>query len=228
VSIARFAIILLQSWLLGRGAHGIPYSEFAQHLTDTQLQEVDVRQGYLEGKLQNPLPDGGDRVITTGVDPQLADRLSQAKAADIAGNMVTRYGMSDHLGQMTYEQQRQSFLGQAQFTAQERQYSEEAARKIDCAVRELTEKARQQALHILADVPHGTGRKCGLATGERDPARRRTAETGSQPAGEGQTTGVGQLMAGHRWSSTSTVRCQIESVGNGNDDTAWAGSTRSQ
>jgi ATP-dependent Zn protease len=135
--------------LLGRGAHGIPYSEFAQHLTDTQLQEVDVRQGYLEGKLQNPLPDGGDRVITTGVDPQLADRLSQAKAADIAGNMVTRYGMSDHLGQMTYEQQRQSFLGQAQFTAQERQYSEEAARKIDCAVRELTEKARQQALHIL-------------------------------------------------------------------------------
>jgi cell division protease FtsH len=63
--------------------------------------------------------------------------------------MVTRSGMSDHLGQMTYEEQRQSFFGQAQFTAQERQYSEETAREIDCAVRELTEKARQKALHIL-------------------------------------------------------------------------------
>jgi cell division protease FtsH len=81
--------------------------------------------------------------VTTGAVDDLA------KASDIARNMVTRYGMSDHLGQMTYEEQRQSFLGQAQFTAQERQYSEATAREIDCAVRELTEKARQKALHIL-------------------------------------------------------------------------------
>jgi cell division protease FtsH len=81
--------------------------------------------------------------VTTGA----ADDL--AKASDIARSMVTRYGMSDKLGQMTYEEQRQSFLGQTQFTTQERQYSEETAREIDCAVRELTETARQQALHIL-------------------------------------------------------------------------------
>ena len=31
----------------------------------------------------------------------------------------------------------------------ERQYSEETAREIDCAVRELTDHAREQALHIL-------------------------------------------------------------------------------
>jgi len=80
---------------------------------------------------------------TTGA----ADDL--AKVSDIARNMVTRYGMSDKLGQMTYEEQRQSFLGQTQFTTQERQYSEETAREIDCAVRELTETARQEALHIL-------------------------------------------------------------------------------
>ena len=78
VSIAIFVIILLQSWLGGRGAHVIPYSEFDQLLKDNQIQEVYVRQGYLEGKLENPLPDGGDRFITTRVDPQLADRLSQA------------------------------------------------------------------------------------------------------------------------------------------------------
>ena len=78
VSIAIFVIILLQSWLGGRGAHVIPYSEFEQLLKDNQIKEVYVRQGYLEGKLENPLPDGGDRFITTRVDPQLADRLSQA------------------------------------------------------------------------------------------------------------------------------------------------------
>ena len=81
--------------------------------------------------------------VTTGAVDDLA------KASDIARNMVTRYGMSDTLGQMTYEEQRQSFLGQMQFTAQERQYSEETAREIDCAVRALTETARQHALHIL-------------------------------------------------------------------------------
>ena len=81
--------------------------------------------------------------VTTGA----VDDLS--KASDIARSMVTRYGMSDSLGQMTYEEQRQSFLGRTQFTAQERQYSEETAREIDCAVRELTEKARHKALHIL-------------------------------------------------------------------------------
>jgi cell division protease FtsH len=81
--------------------------------------------------------------VTTGAVDDLA------KASNIARSMVTRYGMSDHLGQMTYEEQRQSFLGQAQFMAQERQYSEETAREIDCAVRALTETARQKALHIL-------------------------------------------------------------------------------
>jgi cell division protease FtsH len=81
--------------------------------------------------------------VTTGA----ADDL--VKVSDIARSMVTRYGMSDKLGQMTYEEQRQSFLGETQFTAQERQYSEDTAREIDCAVRELTETARHKALHIL-------------------------------------------------------------------------------
>ena len=79
VGIAVFVIILLQSWLMGRGVEVIPYSEFEQLLKDNQIQEVYVRQGYLEGKLQTPLLDGGERFITTRVDPQLADRLSQAK-----------------------------------------------------------------------------------------------------------------------------------------------------
>jgi cell division protease FtsH len=82
--------------------------------------------------------------ISTGA----ADDLD--KATDIARNMVTRYGMAENLGQMTYEEQRQSFLGQAQVPGlSPRSYSEETAREIDCAVRELTDRAREKALSIL-------------------------------------------------------------------------------
>ena len=81
--------------------------------------------------------------VTTGAVDDLA------KASDIARSMVTRYGMSDLLGQMAYEEHRQSFLDQTQFTSKNRQYSEETAREIDCEVRDLTESARFKALHIL-------------------------------------------------------------------------------
>jgi len=81
--------------------------------------------------------------VTTGA----ADDFD--KVTNIAHAMVTRYGMSDKLGQMTYEEQRQSFLGQTLFPTHERRYSEETAREIDCAVRELTDRAREEALRIL-------------------------------------------------------------------------------
>jgi cell division protease FtsH len=48
--------------------------------------------------------------VTTGA----ADDFD--KVTNIARNMVTRYGMSDTLGQMAYEEQRQSFLGQTPFS----------------------------------------------------------------------------------------------------------------
>ncbi|MDH3280404.1 MAG: ATP-dependent zinc metalloprotease FtsH [Gammaproteobacteria bacterium] len=71
------------------------------------------------------------------------------KATDIARNMVTRFGMYEKLGQMTYEEPRQSFLGDAVLGSTPRNYSEETAREIDCAVRELTTTARERALAIL-------------------------------------------------------------------------------
>ena len=72
------------------------------------------------------------------------------KATDIARNMVTRFGMHDKLGQMTYEEPRQSFLGENMLGSTPRNYSEETAREIDCAVRELTTAAREAALKILS------------------------------------------------------------------------------
>src|SRR5688500_19769327 len=78
VGIAVFVILLLQNWSTRRGVEIIPYSEFEQLLQNNEIKEVYIRQDYLEGKLQKPLPDGGERFITTRVDPQLADRLGQA------------------------------------------------------------------------------------------------------------------------------------------------------
>ena len=82
--------------------------------------------------------------VSTGA----ADDLN--KATDIARNMVTRFGMHDVLGQVTYETSRQTFLGEdALARYAEREFSEETAREIDCAVRELVSAAYESALVVL-------------------------------------------------------------------------------
>jgi len=77
-----------------------------------------------------------------------ADDLS--KATDIARSMVTRYGMDEKLGHVTYDTEPRSFLDvQQRPTMLERQYSEDTAREIDCAVREILDAAYAKASEIL-------------------------------------------------------------------------------
>jgi cell division protease FtsH len=57
----------------------------------------------------------------------MADDLD--KATDIARNRVTRFGRYEQLGQMTYEEPRSTFLGDAGLSLAPRQYSEETARR---------------------------------------------------------------------------------------------------
>jgi cell division protease FtsH len=75
-----------------------------------------------------------------------ADDLS--KATDIARSMVTRFGMGEALGPVTYETEPTSFLGQAYRS--QRLYGEETAREIDMAVRGIVETQFQRARAILA------------------------------------------------------------------------------
>ncbi len=77
-----------------------------------------------------------------------ADDLSQA--TNIARTMVTRYGMNETLGQVSYTEERPTFLGQTDmYTQSVRNYSEETAAQIDTAVRNLTAAAFEKATRVL-------------------------------------------------------------------------------
>lgn len=84
--------------------------------------------------------------MTTGASDDLV------KATEIARSMVTRYGMSEKLGQIAYESTRNVFLAQTGEIQQEnRNYSDETARDIDNEVRRLLQQAFDRATAILKD-----------------------------------------------------------------------------
>ncbi|MBI4183465.1 MAG: ATP-dependent metallopeptidase FtsH/Yme1/Tma family protein [Proteobacteria bacterium] len=89
-----------------------------------------------------------ERLVFGEISTGAADDLT--KATEIAHDMVTRFGMSEKLGQMTYEAQRHAFLGEAAVSPlQPREYSEETAREIDCEVRRLVDEAVAKSTEIL-------------------------------------------------------------------------------
>ncbi|MEW6560173.1 MAG: ATP-dependent zinc metalloprotease FtsH [Pseudomonadota bacterium] len=71
-----------------------------------------------------------------------------AKVTDIARSMVTRYGMVEKLGGVSLEETPQSVLGTPALPPQH-EYSEQTAREIDCAVRDLVNAAFNRATDIL-------------------------------------------------------------------------------
>ena len=94
----------------------------------------------------------GGRAAETIVFHQLSTGAADdlAKVTDIARTMVTQYGMDEKLGNVAYERQRSPFLGSP--TAEpwiDRSFSEETAREIDCAVRQLVEQAFAKATSVL-------------------------------------------------------------------------------
>ncbi len=79
-----------------------------------------------------------------------ADDLGQV--TNIARTMVTRYGMDETLGQVTYDPERQSLLPEQEtFMPWMRTYSEQTAWQIDEAVRKLSDDAFVRATTILEE-----------------------------------------------------------------------------
>ena len=88
-----------------------------------------------------------EQLVFQDISSGAADDL--AKVTDIAQDMVTRLGMAPALGQVAYERQRTAFLDAAPPFGTERSYSEDTARHIDEAVRQLVDTAYQRALDGL-------------------------------------------------------------------------------
>jgi cell division protease FtsH len=83
------------------------------------------------------------RHLSTGAANDLA------KVTEIARSMVMRYGMVKNLGHVAYEEERPPFLG-GPLPMGHREYSEETAREIDVAVRDIVKACYDKALGILS------------------------------------------------------------------------------
>jgi len=103
----------------------------------------------LQGKMTVLLGGRAAEQIMLGhLSTGAADDL--AKATEIARSMVMRFGMHPVLGLASYEPERAAFL-QTEFQPYSpRRFSEETAREIDCAVRELLAAALDRAVAILS------------------------------------------------------------------------------
>ncbi len=110
-----------------------------------------------------------------------------AKVTDIARAMVMRYGMHAKLGHVAYEAERPAFLQVPGMPPATRDYSEDTAREIDHAVRELVQAAFEKALAILRaqreTLARGARELLAHETlGEEDLNRLRLTVTGMQAA----------------------------------------------
>jgi cell division protease FtsH len=95
----------------------------------------------------------GGRAAETIVFGELSTGASDdlAKVTDIARSIVTRYGMSEELGLVSYEKTQRNFLGDTPGAPPytERSYSEETAREIDNTVKSIVDEAFRRTVNLL-------------------------------------------------------------------------------
>jgi cell division protease FtsH len=88
-----------------------------------------------------------EEIVFGEVSTGAADDL--AKVTDIARQIVTRFGMTETLGQAVLERQSMSYLGDQKIAMREKDYSEYTAREIDLAVKKLIDEAYERATELL-------------------------------------------------------------------------------
>lgn len=86
-----------------------------------------------------------ERIVFGHLSTGAADDLQ--KVTDIARSMVTRYGMSERLGHVAYERDRQTFLGEPSGTR--REHGDETQSAIDVEVKRLVDEAMARVVALL-------------------------------------------------------------------------------
>jgi cell division protease FtsH len=122
---------------------------------------------------------GAEQLIFGEISTGAADDIQ--KVTNIARSMVTRYGMVEGLGNVTYEAENGTFLGgPAPAGWHERTYSETTAREIDQAVKALVDAAYNRTLAILKSrrsvLEHGARLLLEKETLAEDDLRKLMAE----------------------------------------------------
>src|SRR5229473_2997406 len=106
----------------------------------------------LENKMAVSLGGRAAELIVFGhLSTGAADDLR--RVTDIARSMVTRYGMSDKLGNVAYDRDPHALLTGSDLPSppHERDYAEKTAATVDAEVRAIVEKAFQRALDLLKE-----------------------------------------------------------------------------
>src|SRR5581483_11938801 len=105
----------------------------------------------LENKLAVLLAGrAAEKICFSEISTGAADDLK--KATDIARSIVTRFGMDETLGNVSYEEEPSPFLGGLPgFPQASSHYSEDTTHKIDEAVRGIIQKAFDRASAILKE-----------------------------------------------------------------------------
>ena len=120
------------------------------------------------GRVAEELIFGADKV-TTGASNDIE------RATKMARNMVTKWGLSDELGPITYgEEEDEVFLGRS--VTQHKNVSDDTARKIDEVVRSILDKAYARTTKILTeniDKLHAMAEAAAAVRNHRRAADRR-------------------------------------------------------
>ncbi|MDQ4076318.1 MAG: ATP-dependent zinc metalloprotease FtsH [Chloroflexota bacterium] len=148
---------------------------------------MDEMAGALGGRIAEEIVFGD---VTTGASNDLE------RVTNMARSMVTRYGMSDKLGPMTFGQREELiFLGRE--ISEQRNYSEDVAELIDDEVREVVDEAYQTAHKVLKEHHDklellaktlmeketlGRDEFRALMSGEPPPQRKTTQPPSQQPS----------------------------------------------
>jgi cell division protease FtsH len=131
--------------IIPRGVGALGYT--VQRPTEDRFlmtrEELENKMAVLLGGRASEL------IIFKHLSTGAADDL--AKATDIARAMVTRYGMSEEVGNVALEKDQRSFLSPNPFLAgpRERDYSDETASVVDAQVRRIVDQALERAVAIL-------------------------------------------------------------------------------